>query len=108
MKIGVDIPAELTAIGGVPAVARLLAESGRTKGRVLADLCNCLNPEAIVLGGELGATGEPLAAGVREAIDRRAQPAVAQAVAIRTAELGLRSELLGAVATAIQATQRAA
>lgn len=95
----------LTAISGDPVVARLLAEAGRTLGRVLADLCNCLNPEAIVLGGELGAVGEPFARGVRESIDRSAQPAVADAVDIRTAELGLRSELLGAVATAARAAR---
>ncbi len=93
----------LTAISADPVAARLLAEAGRTLGRVLADLCNCLNPAVIVLGGELGTAGEPLARGVREAIDRRAQPAIAQAVDIRTAELGLRSELVGAVSVAAQA-----
>ena len=98
-----DEPA-LTAISGDPVAARLLAETGRTLGRVLADLCNCLNPARIVLGGELGAVGEPFARGVRESIDRSAQPAVAEAVEIRTAQLGLRSELLGAVATAARRT----
>jgi predicted NBD/HSP70 family sugar kinase/biotin operon repressor len=96
---------EAHATTGDPVAERLLAEAGRTVGRVLADLCNCLNPEAIVLGGELGAVGEPFARGVRESIDRSAQPAVAEAVDIRTAELGLRSELLGAVATATRAAR---
>jgi predicted NBD/HSP70 family sugar kinase len=100
-----EIRRQLDAVGGGAAEARVLAEAGRALGRVLADLCNCLNPEAIVLGGELGATGEAFVAGVREAIDRRAQPAVAQAVSIRAAGLGLRSELLGAVATAVAATR---
>ncbi len=95
----------LTAISEHPVVARLLAAAGRTLGRVLADLCNCLNPAVIVLGGELGAVGQPFARGVRESIDRSAQPAVAEAVEIRTAELGLRSELLGAVATAARAAR---
>jgi predicted NBD/HSP70 family sugar kinase len=95
----------LAEISGDPVVARLLAEAGRILGRVLADLCNCLNPAAIVLGGELGTAGEPFAGGVRESIDRSAQPAVAEAVEIRTAELGLRSELLGAVATAADAAR---
>jgi predicted NBD/HSP70 family sugar kinase len=97
--------AEAHATSGDPVAERLLAEAGRTVGRVLADLCNCLNPAAIVLGGELGAAGEPFARGVRESIDRSAQPAVAEAVDIRTAQLGLRSELLGAVATAAAAAR---
>jgi predicted NBD/HSP70 family sugar kinase len=101
----VDDEPSLTAIGGDPVAARLLAEAGRTLGRVLADLCNCLNPAAIVLGGELGAIGGPFARGVRESIDRSAQPAVAEAVDIRPAQLGLRSELLGAVATAAAAAR---
>jgi hypothetical protein len=58
-----------------PPAARLL---------VLADICNVLNPEAIIVGGELSLAGEPLVAGIRE-----------------VAALGLRAELMGAVATAL-------
>ncbi len=83
-----------------PAVARFVEETGRTVGRVLADLCNWLNPRGIILGGELSTVGSPLADGVRESIRRYAQPASAQAVEVRTAELGRRSELLGAVSVA--------
>jgi predicted NBD/HSP70 family sugar kinase len=82
--------------------SRVVIQAGRTLGRVLADICNCLNPGAIVLGGELGIAGDPILVGVRESIERYAQPATAQAVDLRCAELGLRSELMGAVATAIQ------
>lgn len=85
-----------------PVVGRFIAEAGRTLGRVLADLSNCLNPALIVLGGELGTAGEPLAEGVRESINRYAQPAVAGAVEVKLAALGLRSELLGAVGLAGQ------
>jgi predicted NBD/HSP70 family sugar kinase len=90
------------AISGDPVAARVITGAGRTLGRVLADLCNALNPEAIILGGELGTAGAPLVLGVRESIDRYAQPAAAQDVGVRCAQLGLRSELMGAVATAIQ------
>ena len=68
----------------------------------MAELCNALNPEAIILGGELSTAGAPLVLGVRESIDRYAQPAAAQSVSVRCAELSLRSELMGAVAFAIQ------
>jgi predicted NBD/HSP70 family sugar kinase len=78
----------------------LITEAGRILGRTLADLCNCLNPEAVILGGEIGLAGAPLVAGVRESIDRYAQPAAAEAVRVLTAGLGDRSELMGALAHA--------
>jgi predicted NBD/HSP70 family sugar kinase len=80
--------------------ARVLTEAGRILGRTLADLCNCLNPEAVILGGEIGTSGPPLVAGVRESIDRYAQPAAAEAVQVSAAGLGARSELMGAIALA--------
>ena len=96
----------LASITNDPVAARVVTEAGRTLGQVLAELCNCLNPAAIILGGELGTAGGPLVAGVRESIDRYAQPAIAQAVDVRTAELGLRSELMGAVSLAMDHAQR--
>jgi predicted NBD/HSP70 family sugar kinase len=87
-----------------PAAARVLTDAGRTIGRVLADLVNCLNPAAVVLGGELGATGKPLVAGVRESIDRQAGQAGAGAVVVLAGQLGARAELLGAVAAATRQT----
>ena len=79
---------------------RVLAEAGRILGRALADLCNCLNPEAVILGGEIGTAGPPLVAGVRESIDRYAQPGASEAVQVLAAGLGARAELMGAVALA--------
>jgi predicted NBD/HSP70 family sugar kinase len=98
---GADLP-PLADLASVPAAARVLTDAGRTIGRVLADLVNCLNPAAIILGGELGAAGDPLVAGVRESIDRHASQAGANAVTIAAGRLGPRAELLGAVATAIR------
>ncbi len=94
-------PTSLAALSSDPIASRVITAAGRTLGRVLADLCNALNPEAIVVGGELSTTGEPLLAGIRESIGRYAQPAAAEAVRVRVAELGFRAELLGAIATAL-------
>jgi predicted NBD/HSP70 family sugar kinase len=85
---------------------RVVNDAGRSLGRVLADLCNHLNPAAIVVGGELGAAGEPLLAGIREAVDRYALPAAAHAVRILQGELGPRAEVLGAVADVVRDTER--
>lgn len=88
------------------AARRVLADAGRAIGRVLGQVCNCLNPEAVVVGGELSAAGEPLLDGIREGIDRHALPAAAQAVEVRPGILGDRAEVLGALALVIADTER--
>lgn len=98
----------MAELAASPAAARVFTDAGRTIGRVLADLVNCLNPAAVVLGGELGAAGEPLVAGVRESVDRHAGQAGAGAVQVLAGRLGARAELLGAVAAAIRQTAAAA
>jgi predicted NBD/HSP70 family sugar kinase len=97
--------AELVAAGDV-AASRVVNDAGRMIGRVLADLCNHLNPAAIIVGGELSTTGPPLLAGIREAVDRYALPGAAQAAEIRAGVLGERAELLGALALVIADTER--
>jgi predicted NBD/HSP70 family sugar kinase/biotin operon repressor len=84
---------------GEASVRRVLTDAGRTIGRALADLCNSINPEVIVLGGSLGASAS-LRDGVRAAVDRYAQPDTAAAVRVVAAQLGDRAELVGAVALA--------
>jgi len=95
--------APLAELAHNSSAARVITDAGRTVGRVVADLVNCLNPAAIVLGGELGEAGEPFAAGVRESIDRYAQPASATTVQVLPGRLGARAELLGTIATALRA-----
>jgi predicted NBD/HSP70 family sugar kinase len=82
-----------------PVARKVLAESGRTVGRVLANLANALNPEEIILGGDLTATGAAFLDGVRESIDRLAQPGSPPAH-VRAAALGQRAEITGALALA--------
>ena len=65
------------AASGDAGVRRVLADAGREIGTVLASLCNVLNPEAVLVGGELGRAGSPLLDGVREGIDRGALPGAA-------------------------------
>ena len=92
----------LSIVGDDPAGRRVLTAAGRTLGRVLADLCNALNPDLLVVGGELGTGGAPVLQGIRESIDKYTLPAVSQALSVRSAQLGRRSELMGAVARAIE------
>ena len=85
-----------------PVARRILAGAGHTIGRVVADLCNCLNPAAVVLGGELAEYGGPVLDGLRDALERYAQPAASEAVSVLAAQHGRRSELFGALALAAQ------
>jgi len=88
-----------------PVARKVLAESGRTVGRVVASLCNALNPTAVILGGDLSATGDAFPDGVRESIERLAQPGTGGTVQVVVAELGRRAELFGAVAGATAAAR---
>lgn len=80
---------------------RVLSEAGRTLGRVLATLCNLLNPAALIVGGDLGAAGEAFIGGVEASIRRHAQPATAAAMEVLPAALGSRAELTGALQLAV-------
>lgn len=89
---------------GDAVVDRVVADAGRVVGEVLAPVCNALNPALIVTGGQLGSVhGEAFTKGVREAIDRFAQPSIAQALTVRPTALGLRADIIGAVLLARRA-----
>lgn len=102
-----DLP-PLAELADDSAAARVICDAGRTVGRAVADLVTCLNPAVIVVGGELGEAGAPFIDGIRESVDRHAQPASAQAVRIVSGQLGARAELLGTIATAQQRAASAA
>lgn len=93
---------ELLALetAGDNGVRRVLGDAGRTVGRALADLCNSLNPTMLVIGGPLS-SATSLLEGVRESVDRYAQPNAAAALRVVPAALGERAEVTGALAMAI-------
>jgi predicted NBD/HSP70 family sugar kinase len=79
---------------------RVLADAGRVVGRAVADLCNYLNPDLVVVGGDLSVAGDVLLEPMREAVRRFAIPAAVEDVDIVAGTLGGRAELLGALALA--------
>jgi len=87
---------------GDPSSLRALTDAGHAVGTALAGLCNALNPQAIVIGGELSAAGDALLEPIRTAIGRHAIPPAAQDVALHQSALGDRAEVLGAVILAAQ------
>jgi predicted NBD/HSP70 family sugar kinase len=85
---------------------RLVVEAGQAIGRLLGDICNVLNPQAVVVGGELAGAGQPFLDAIREAINWRVMAGGTRPIEIRPALLGRRSGVLGALALIVGDTQR--
>jgi predicted NBD/HSP70 family sugar kinase len=94
------------AHGGDTACRRLIADAGRQVGLAAANMCNLLNPERIVLGGELSQAADLLIEPMQDVISRHGIPSAARRVQIVPAALGSRSQVLGAVALALRADDR--
>jgi predicted NBD/HSP70 family sugar kinase len=86
---------ELVAEGDRGA-RRAVADAGEAVGRALAMLVNVLNPELIVVGGDLASTGAVLLDPIRDAIERHAVGPAAASLRVTTGTLGDRAEVLGA------------
>jgi predicted NBD/HSP70 family sugar kinase len=94
-----DLDGVLTrAASGDAACRRALREAGRHIGVAVANLCNLVNPERIVVGGSMGHAGDLLLDPLRDSVGLRAIPSAAEDVEVVLGDLGERAELLGAVA----------
>jgi predicted NBD/HSP70 family sugar kinase/biotin operon repressor len=51
---------------------RIITDAGRYIGVALANLCNLLSPQLIIVGGELAAAGDVLLSAIQESMGRRA------------------------------------
>jgi predicted NBD/HSP70 family sugar kinase len=104
---GLTIPDVLDLIeAGDRGATRVVYDAGRAIGRVLATLATCLDPQAIIVGGELSPAGEPLLNGIRDAIERYARPGVSRSLEVKAGVLGDWAEVLGALALVISDTER--
>jgi predicted NBD/HSP70 family sugar kinase len=77
---------------------RAVADAGELVGKALAMLVNMLNPELVVIGGELAGAGTVLLDSIRAAIERHGVMPAAGAVNVYAGTLGDRAEVLGAAA----------
>jgi glucokinase-like ROK family protein len=93
---------ELTANRN-PAASRLIAEAGREIGVALAGLVNLVNPDCVIIGGDLSAAAELITEPVLESIRRYALASAAEQVTVVPGVLGERAELLGALALVLHA-----
>jgi predicted NBD/HSP70 family sugar kinase/biotin operon repressor len=85
------------ALEGDLGARRVIGDAGRITGRAIADVCNVLNPELVVVGGRLATAGDVLLEPIRESIGRYAIPAAAKGVRVVEGVLGDRAEVLGAL-----------
>jgi predicted NBD/HSP70 family sugar kinase len=89
-----DLPRLLA--GNSAGALRVLEDAGEAIGRALAGLVTLFNPQMIVMGGDLAATGERLAGPIRHTVARHALPSAVPQVTIVTGELGSSAEVRGA------------
>jgi predicted NBD/HSP70 family sugar kinase len=75
---------------------RAVADAGEAIGRALSMLVNVLNPELVVVGGDLAPAGPVLLDPIRAAIERHGVAPAAGAVRVVAGTLGDRAEVLGA------------
>ncbi|HET7474687.1 MAG TPA: ROK family transcriptional regulator [Dermatophilaceae bacterium] len=90
------------ASAGDPGCRRVLQDAGRHIGVALAGLVNLLNPEVIVIGGQLSVMGALVLDPVRESIERCAIPSAAASVTTVLTQLGEDAETTGALVAASQ------
>ncbi|MCD4523484.1 ROK family protein [Nocardioides sp. cx-173] len=89
------------ALSGDADAKQLLRESGRRLGEVLAVAINLLNPEAVVLGGDMAAAFDVYAAGVRESVYARASALATRELQFLPSTFGDRAGLVGCASMAL-------
>ncbi len=96
------------AVGGDPAAKHQLRESGRRLGEVLAVAINLLNPQAVVIGGDMAAAFDVYAAGVRESVYARAAALATRDLQFLPSTFGDRAGLVGCAAMTLEQVLSAA
>jgi predicted NBD/HSP70 family sugar kinase len=86
---------------GQPDAARAVRDAGRYLGEALAAAVNLLNPEVIVIGGDLSAAHDQLLAGVREVVYQRSTALATQLLRIEQSRLGEDAGIAGCVVLAL-------
>jgi predicted NBD/HSP70 family sugar kinase len=92
------------ANGGDRGCSQVIADAGATIGTVVASLAVAVNPQRVVVGGELAETGEILLGPLREAVERRVLPNRVAPMEVVHGALGARAEVMGAMILALQST----
>jgi len=100
-----DVTAEkvaLAAQGGDALATAVVARAATYLGAGMVNLVNIFNPEVIVVGGGVAKMGDLLLNPVRQVVQERAFPQLAQTVHILPAQLGDDAGIIGAAVYAFQ------
>lgn len=87
---------------GDPLCRRVVAQTGRHIGVAVTNLVNLLNPQRVIVGGELSSAGEVLLEPITQMVGQYAIPSAAERVEIVLSELGKRAEVVGAAKLALE------
>jgi predicted NBD/HSP70 family sugar kinase len=85
-----------------PEAVRAVRAAGRRIGEVLATVVNILNPDIIVVGGDLAAVHDQLLAGVREIVYQRSTALATQTLRIEESRLGQDAGIEGCIVLALE------
>ncbi|WP_160142469.1 ROK family transcriptional regulator [Arthrobacter sp. SLBN-100] len=87
---------------GETTCIKALSDAGHAIGIALAMLCNLINPECVVVGGEMASAGELLLDPINASFRQAALTSVAGDLTVIRGSLGEQAEVLGAVAIALR------
>ena len=96
------------ALSGDRACVRVLTDAGHRVGTALAVLGNLLNPDRVIIGGDLAAAYDILLPPLRSSLERDALPFAGAQLTVCKGQLGERAVALGSVVTVLHATTRLA
>jgi predicted NBD/HSP70 family sugar kinase len=88
------------ALDGDPGCRRVLEDAGRHLGVAVAGVVNLVNPEVVVLGGQLAKVGTIITAPLRASLERCAIPSAAASVEVVLGELDTDADVVGALVSA--------
>ena len=91
----------IRALTGDAHCIRAIADAGRHLGVAVASVCNLLDPEHVVIGGELGKAGEILLGPLRHSMEHSALWEPNDLPDVVQGQLGERASLMGAISYAV-------
>ena len=90
------------AVKGDADARHLVRVAGRRIGEVVASAVNVLNPEAVVVGGDLAQAYDPFVAGLRESLYSQASALATRELVIAPVTHGEQSGVVGCAALAVR------
>jgi len=93
------------ALAGDIACRRVIEDSAHHVGLALAGLCNLIDPQRVVVGGEMATVGDLFLEPLRTATSRFTLPGSTPTIEILPGELGEECELIGAICLALDSVR---